>query len=220
MKHLEVPRPQDIENQSQTIPAPDDVSACEEVSDVDLVRAALSELPGVTVSYQALIRRHYPFAYQVAMRILESPEDAEEVAQDAMLQVFHKLSSFGGRSSFRSWLYAIVRNAARNRVSKNQCRKKAELAHLEINSQALVEPNAASGQMDRIQATLRKLDPDQREIILLRYLSGLSLEEIAETLEIGLSAAKMRLYRSMDAFKTAWDATDRLIIPYRPDPPK
>ncbi len=144
------------------------------------------------------------------MRVLDSREDSEEVAQDAMLHVFHKLATFEGRSAFRSWLYIIVLNVARNRISKNKTRKKAEDA---LASNQQFRPESASFDdpaADRIQDALRHLDPMQREIITMRYLSGMSLEEIASFLDIGVSAAKMRLYRAMDAFKTAWDVVEKI----------
>lgn len=178
------------------------------------------ELPSVTDSYQELVTRHYGFAYSVALRLLDSTQDAEEVAQDAMLQVFHKLSTFGARSSFRTWLYVIVRNAAKNRTAKNISRRRAEEAHVEMAAAEVELFPSPHDQTDHIQAALRKLDADQREIIVMRYLSGLSLEEIAETMKIGLSAAKMRLYRAMDSFKAAWESSERVIIPFKPDSPK
>jgi len=189
----------------------------EELDDRTLIKRCLRELPEQTSSYQALVRRHYPFAYHVAMRVLDSREDSEEVAQDAMLQVFHKLPTFEGRSAFRSWLYIIVLNVARNRISKNKTRRKAEEAlasnqRLQPESTTFDDPSA-----DRIQDALRHLDPMQREIITMRYLSGMSLDEIASFLDIGVSAVKMRLYRAMDAFKTAWDNVEKIPpSPHRP----
>ena len=60
-----------------------------------------------------------------------------------------------------------------------------------------------------VQEAMDKLKDDQREILLLKYVSGLTLQEIADVLEVSLSAAKMRLYRSLDHFKESYTQLDQ-----------
>lgn len=169
-----------------------------------LIERCRSEIPDITTSYRELVRIYHPYAVSVAVRLLNSREDAEEVAQDSLLQVFHKLHSFEGRSSFRTWLHIIVLNSARKRLSKMETRRKAENALAENYE----TPNSQDIPNDRIQLALQRLDSSQKEAIVLRFYSGMKMEEMAEALGIGPSAAKMRLYRAMEAFKAAWDAVD------------
>lgn len=63
-------------------------------------------------AYKELINRHKDYAFTVAYRILNNREDAEEVAQDAFMQVFGALSSFNADSKFTTWFYRIVFNAS------------------------------------------------------------------------------------------------------------
>lgn len=169
-----------------------------------LIVRCRNEIPDNTTGFRELVRIYHPYAVNVAVRLLNSREDAEEVAQDSLLQVFHKLHSFEGRSSFRTWLHIIVLNSARKRLSKMKTRRKAEDTLAE-NHEAPIPPDLPN---DRIHLALQRLDSSQKEVIVLRFFSGMKMEEMAEALGIGPSAAKMRLYRAMEAFKTAWDAVD------------
>jgi RNA polymerase sigma factor (sigma-70 family) len=78
-----------------------------DVGDSSLVRRAQG---GEREALEALIDRHQKWIYNIALRMVGSPDDAEDVAQEILIKVITKLSSFKGRSSFRTWLYRIVVN--------------------------------------------------------------------------------------------------------------
>jgi RNA polymerase sigma-70 factor (ECF subfamily) len=176
-----------------------------ELDEAALIARCRDEIPDVTTGFRELVRIYHPYAVNVAMRLLNSREDAEEVAQDSLLQVFHKLHSFEGRSAFRTGLHIIVLNSARKRLSKVQTRLRAE----KVLAENIDPPTPEEPPNDRIQLALQRLDEGQREVIVLRFFSGMKMDEMADTLGIGSSAVKMRLYRSMEAFKQAWEAVAR-----------
>ncbi len=183
-----------------------------EPSDAALVDRARRELPYNTTSYERLVRRYEPFVYRTCLSYLRSEQDAEEVSQDVFLKVFHALPKFEGRSAFRTWLYRIVRNecASQHRRRKRIERRREAVEHyLSTEGPALWTPaeageDALSGPMGE---GLGQLSEQDREMLILRHIAGLAIQEIAETLAIGLSAAKMRLYRAeerlRDAYRTA-----------------
>ena len=150
------------------------------------------------------------------MKFLGSPEDAEEVAQDSLLQVFHKIHQFEGRSAFKTWLYKIVHNFCRNRISKIIRKREVQEAYEEhakeelpssVNDDARMEDKKA-----HIQEALNKLKPKEKEIIVYKYISGMTLQEISDVTGIGVSAAKMRYYRALESFKEAYERTSQTPI--------
>ncbi|MBL7991945.1 MAG: RNA polymerase sigma factor [Candidatus Kapabacteria bacterium] len=75
--------------------------------DTDLVRRSLE---GDRKALEQLIRRHHSFIYNVSLKLVLYPPDAEDVTQDVLIKVITHLSGFRGQSSFRTWLYRIVMN--------------------------------------------------------------------------------------------------------------
>jgi len=88
----------------------------DQLPDEELVELCKEQLPHELAAYRVLVQRHEGLVYNLCMKFLGSPEDAEEVAQDSLLQVFHKIHQFEGRSAFKTWLYKIVHNFCRNRM--------------------------------------------------------------------------------------------------------
>ncbi len=117
-------------------------------------------LGGSKAALERLLQRHYPFMYNVALRIVLSPADAQDLTQEAAIKVITKLAQFDGRSSFRTWLYRIVFNHFLN------TRKRAM-------EQAVVSFDAYGEALDNI--------PD----IDLSPQEGLALKEQVEDAKIG-----------------------------------
>lgn len=178
-----------------------------ELSDEQLVEICNMELPETTRAYRVLISRYEGLIYNTCMKLLGNAEDAEEVAQDTLIQLFHKLHQFQGRSTFKTWLYRIVHNYCKNRISKQIRRRKGQAAieehadHFMVDTYDNTEKNERS---ELVNTALNKLKDRDKEIIILKFMSGLTIEEIAGVLDIGLSACKMRLYRALDAFKETY----------------
>ncbi|MEM8983316.1 MAG: sigma-70 family RNA polymerase sigma factor [Pseudomonadota bacterium] len=165
-------------------------------ADAELVRRAQRELPYRTVAYEQLMRRHERLLFGVCYRMLGNRADAEDAAQDVMVKVFNVLGRFEGRSSFKTWLMRVATNTCITQITRNKRRR-------EISEQWLDERGA--DQVTEISTTaydvgklLADVKPANREVLTLRYVADLSLQEIADSLEISLSAAKMRLYRATE----------------------
>lgn len=189
-------------------PEPENLS---ELDDATLVARCQAELPSDLTAYRELVKRYEGLIFNTCRRIIGSQEDAEEVTQDTLLQIFHKIHQFQGRSSFKTWLYKVVHNYCRNRISK-LARKR--------EGQNLYEEHAANDEEDReagsrraalsqaVEEALGKLKKSEREVIVLKFMSGLTLQETADVLDVKLSAAKMRLYRALESFKDAYSRID------------
>src|SRR5260221_9600150 len=82
-----------------------------DVNDVDLVEQAKN---GARAALEKLVLRHQAWIYNIAVRMVFQPHDAEEVTQEVLVKVITKLSTFKGESNFRTWLYRIVANHVLN----------------------------------------------------------------------------------------------------------
>ena len=200
-------------NSQLRILPPDEGPDLHALSDEDLVKRCQRELPDQVEAYRELVRRYEGLVYNFCLKTIGSPQDAEEIAQDSLIQVFHKINQFQGRSAFKTWLYKIVHNYCRNRISKIMRKRKLEEAyeeHVKDEESPMDQGSPESlDQKSRIESALKLLKPKDREIITYKFMLGMTLQEISDTLDIGSSAAKMRYYRAMESFKAAYDKADK-----------
>lgn len=178
--------------------------------DGELVRRARR---GDAPAADELARRHRKPAYFFALQLLGHPDDAFDVAQDAMLRFFTKLDRFDPRRPVRPWLFRIVRNRVvdlhrRRKVRRHDSidaprgeddeRPRVEL----IDESVDIEGDARNKRLRRrIFRALDELTPNQREILVLRDYQDLSYAEIAETLEIPMGTVMSRLHGARRALR-------------------
>jgi RNA polymerase sigma-70 factor (ECF subfamily) len=160
---------------------------------------------------EQLVERYADRVYRLALRITGSPEDAEEVAQDALWTAGRKIGLFKGDSAFGSWLYRITANAAYMKLRSRRARHR-EIAleevlpaldgdgvHFEpIDDWSLrVDEHALQNELREILETaIRELPPDYRTALVLHDVEGMSNPDIADALGISLPAVKSRVHRS------------------------
>jgi len=143
--------------------------------------------------------------------MLGSVQDAEEACQDAFLQVFHKLGQFECRSAFKTWLYRIVYNRcieSRRRDARRSENHAKLVEEITQDDSAREDPDMKNALTGKVHEVIAKMSGEDCRLVTLRYVSGLSLQEIADVLEIGLSATKMRLYRAQEKFKEIYNDLD------------
>lgn len=147
-----------------------------------------------------LLGRHHQALLLRCRAYLKNREDAEDATQETELRAFKAIHLFRGDSTFRTWLFAIADRQCHDLAAKRRTHVLTE--HIE----ALVEI-AESGQRQRldefeltnsIARAMDQLPGSTRTLIELRFYRDYSLDEIALTCGIGLSAAKMRLYRALE----------------------
>ena len=154
----------------------------EEESDSELVARCKAELPYKVDAYRMLLQRYEPVVYRSCLKMLGSVQDAEEACQDAFLQVFHKIHDFEGRSAFKTWLYRIVYNRCmdRRRQLARRNEKESEVAE---EAKAKADPSSEHAVQwevkGKVHEAIGAMRGDDRRLIILRHISGLSLEEIS-----------------------------------------
>ena len=172
-----------------------------DLSDEALAEIATTELPYRTAAFDELVSRYYEPVRRLAAAQLGPGEDAEALAQDVMLRVFGAIKQFRGEARFSTWLYRIAENLARTRIGQ-QVRERAKRR---AYGQTLSEAVQDDGE-DDFQRLLTSLSPEERTLLAFRFVQDLELHEIAEIMGLGLSAVKMRYYRTLEKLKK-----DRLL---------
>jgi len=158
---------------------------------------------------EALITAYGNRAYRLAVRITGNAEDAEEVVQDAMLNVVRKIDTFRGESAFGSWFYRIVSNAA---YGRRRPQASIELPLEEVLpafdergrhpglfrdwSSSLDDPAGQRQLREVLTSAIDALPPHYRAVIVLRDVEGLSTTEVADVLGIAVPTAKTRIHRA------------------------
>jgi RNA polymerase sigma-70 factor (ECF subfamily) len=161
-----------------------------------------------------LVAEHERMVYQLALNLLGDREEALDVSQEVFLRVFRTIHRFRGHSALRTWIFRIVVNQARNRQRwwrRRFVRQQVSLdLHIEQHgdlpavTDAETAPDRALDRKqlaERIQDTLETLPFDQRTVIVLREVDGLSYDEIAYSLGVTLGTVKARLTRARQALR-------------------
>ena len=168
------------------------VKAIMERSDTDLVALCLD---GQREAFSELVVRHQHAVFNLAYQMTTNHQDAADLAQEAFIRAFRKLHSYKPAFAFRNWLMGICANLARNRFRSESRRRALEIRHAQ---EADPGPAAPDPRQVLLERALQRLPENTRVPLVLKYMEDLSLEEIARTLRLGLSAVKMRLARGRE----------------------
>jgi RNA polymerase sigma-70 factor (ECF subfamily) len=166
---------------------------------------------GDAAAYRVLVERHRDRAYGLALRILRSPPDAEEVAQDGFVRAWLALPRFRGDSSFGTWLHRIVARRAFDRAVVLKARRtreaiEDEAQHVAADAGVPVEQAALGLKLERL---MERLNEKERAVITLFYYEGRSVEQVAKTLEMPGGSVKSLLGRARAALRAGWLREER-----------
>ena len=137
------------------------------------------------IAFSSMLEEHSDFAYNVALRMLHKPEDAEDAVQEAFISAYRAFSSFKGQSKLSTWLYRIVVNACLMKIRKEKSQSKYFSTHAIEDAvipdwSAGPEKQAQNSELQRkIEDGLGQLSPQLRAVVVLRDVQGLSAEEAA-----------------------------------------
>jgi RNA polymerase sigma-70 factor (ECF subfamily) len=167
-------------------------------SDDHLLRRAAH---GDANAFDALVARHGGALYRFATRLCTNERDAEDAVQDGLLAAWRGASTFRGEASARTWLFQVVvhacRRRSRRRAGEPDVHEPVDGSTPIVAGDALADDRAAARQVGgAIDRALAAMNEDAREVLMLRDVEGLSGEDTAAALAIGLAAMKSRLHRA------------------------
>jgi RNA polymerase sigma-70 factor (ECF subfamily) len=163
---------------------------------------------GDRVEFARLTDTYYEMIYRLALRMLQNPQDAEDVLQETFIKAYSHLKNFDGRSNVSTWLYRIATNEALMMIR----RRKLESLSIEEPVQTegydqepiqivdwccLPEESFMSDEVNaQLDEAIDKLPPSLRIVFILRDIQGLSTRETSQVLELSEMAVKTRLSRA------------------------
>ncbi len=147
-------------------------------------------------AFRLLVARHIDRAYAIALRIVESRADAEDVVQDTLLKVWtHRGRWEHGRAKFSTWLYRVVTNRCidlRRRPRTENVDTVPEVADTKPDATSVIERNEVTSMLE---AAMQRLPEQQRVAVILSYHENMSNGEIADVMETTVAAVESLLKR-------------------------
>ncbi|HXV76374.1 MAG TPA: sigma-70 family RNA polymerase sigma factor [Candidatus Polarisedimenticolaceae bacterium] len=157
---------------------------------------------GDDLAWETLVRRYQSRVYAVAYHYVREADEARDVAQEIFVRVYQKLDSFDHSSNFLAWLMRLARNACIDRLRRRAARPPASDLpigeSIEVESTEPDPEEHARRESERrlLHRALAGMSEANREMILLREIQGLKLEEIASMLGLPLGTVKSRSSRA------------------------
>jgi len=179
--------------------------------DEDLLQEARRAPEGDLRAFEQLVERHHRRIVANCRYITRDPNNAEDLAQEVLTKAFFGLNRFEGRSTFRHWIQKIKINHCLNFVKKQEGRGHISIEETQDEEfEQLKVPAVAQRRMEAmsdreyIGSILDSMSKTLRVPLILCDMDELSYEEVARSLGISLSAAKMRIKRAREEFRSLY----------------
>jgi RNA polymerase sigma-70 factor (ECF subfamily) len=183
------------------------VKEFERLTDTEVIGKILK---GETSLFELLIRRNNPFLYKVGRTYGYNHHDTEDLMQETYIQAFYALNKFESRSQFKTWLTRIMINNCYQKKQKHSYQKEVLTEQFTNQNTIAMFQNAANTQKTILnkelghvmENALQQIPENYRMVFTLRELTGLSVSETAELLNISQTNVKARLSRAKTLLKT------------------
>lgn len=179
------------------------------INDKDYASDSLNALrEGDRAEFARLVEQYSPMIYRLGLKMLNNPQDAEDILQETFIKAYKHIDKFDGRSSVSTWLYRIATNEALMSLRK----KHPDTVSFDVPSIYESEPQEPLQIIDwccmpeeeyltaesrlRLDQAAERLPESLRIVFVLRDIEGLSTRETAEVLNISETAVKTRLSRA------------------------
>ncbi|MCH7706307.1 MAG: sigma-70 family RNA polymerase sigma factor [Chloroflexi bacterium] len=153
-----------------------------------------------TPTFEEVVEQYSGFVYNVALRMMSDPTEAEDVTQEAFIDAYRAWDRFRGESKVTTWLYRITVNRSLMKLRKEKRARQLTQTGLEdtdaVSQLEGPEQAAISAELrDKLSEGVDLLPKDMKAAVVMRDIQGLSNEEAADILDISVSALKARLHR-------------------------
>lgn len=161
-------------------------------------------------AYSELVKRHQKALLRMALRFVKDLDTAEDVVQESFIKAYEKLNLFEGRASFKSWLFQIAVNTAKNKLRENK-RITTDIDDVHIAVGAVAESNLVQTALaSQIQEEVDKLPVRQKTALVLRVYEDLSFKEIADIMDCPYDTAKANYRHALMKLKESFEQREDL----------
>jgi RNA polymerase sigma-70 factor (ECF subfamily) len=176
-------------------------------------------------TFRKLVDEHYDRIFRAARFMCSDPAAAEDLVQETFLAAAESLKSFEGRSSTYTWLYGILLNKFRRWLRRKQAtaislqtmsgddeqERNEEILQSDYPSPPETAERAEA--IEQVRSAVRELSADHRSVITLRYVEGMSYEEIAEVLDCPIGTVKSRIHYALQKIGKRLEEPQRMRRP-------
>ncbi len=182
---------------SNTVTSESKDKAKKQLTDMELIRCYLERR--APDCFSELYDRYAPKVFGKCLALLKDRGEAEDATQEIFVKIFSKMGSFDQRSKFSTWLYSITYNLCIDRLRKKKKERELFSEELENKPEVVVEVDdkeLMEMELDRLKVVLERIPEGDKMLLLMKYLDGMQIKEIAKILDKTESAIKMRIKRA------------------------
>lgn len=163
---------------------------------------------GDRVAFAALAAGAINELDRVARLITRDSERAKDAVQETLIKAWRDLPGLRDPDRFQAWLRQLLVRSCMDELRRHR-RRSVEVELTDLHHPQDADSTAAVADRDALERGFRRLDPEQRSLIVLHYYQGLPLEQAADALRVPVGTAKSRLFRAREALRAALEADAR-----------
>jgi RNA polymerase sigma-70 factor, ECF subfamily len=161
-------------------------------------------------AYSELVKRHQKGLLRLSMRFMKDIDQAKDIVQDAFIKAYEKIDLFEGRSTFKSWLFQIAVNGAKNKLRENRYHF-TDIDEIEIGTLATAESHLVHVSVgEQLQKEVDLLPFKQKTALVLRVYEDMSFAEIAEIMDCPYDTAKANYRHGLLKLKEVFEKKSEL----------
>jgi RNA polymerase sigma-70 factor, ECF subfamily len=149
--------------------------------------------------------------YGIAQLILRDPDRASDATQEALIAAWRDLSALRDPGRFEAWVHRLLIRACHREARRDRRRRTIEIPELRLHERPVADEIPLLVDRDQLERGFRRLDVEERAIVVLHHVEGFPLAEIAEVLGLPIGTVKSRLHRSLRTMRAALDADARVV---------
>ena len=157
---------------------------------------------GDDLAWEALVRRYQSRVYSVSYHYMRNAEEARDMAQEIFIRIYQRLETFKGEQAFLPWMLRLARNACIDALRRKKARPPAtdvtidDAVQLAAAAPTPEEHSEARSSRELLYRAMDRMSDSDREILMLKEIQGLKVEEISSLLKVPAGTVKSRCNRA------------------------
>jgi RNA polymerase sigma-70 factor (ECF subfamily) len=166
---------------------------------------------GDRAAFAAIVAASLSGLDRLARLITRDPERAKDAVQETLIKAWRDLPALRDPDRFDAWLRQLLVRSCMDELRRGR-RMSMEVELIETHHPHMSDATVSVADRDALERGFRRLDPEQRALVVLHYYQGLPLDEAAAALRVPIGTAKSRLFRAREALRAALEADSRAPV--------